>query len=321
MERTYCLSCAHFIFTNLRPGRSEFIDRYLVIFKNLRQERNELIPRFLPIFTNLIPTRNESIARFLAIFTNLKREKNGLIARFWPFSWILEQKGTKLYLDFWLFSRNLDQEGINLLLDFWPCVRILDPKGMNFLLDYLLFSRISDQKGMTVLLGFGYLHEFETRNEWNYCSIFAGSHEFETRNVARKPAAVNLYAVTEIIRIWFFKRRTGVKHKVYAFWRDQMEGSWGLFDKMTLHQTMNITDLLLRQHTSKANSPRNLLTKTEAKVVSGWFSEKSVIEYLSSSSSIYLKRISFYSYLAEEFTKREYLRRYFWSVFILFLCF
>ena len=76
---------------------------------------------------------------------------------------------------------------------------------------------------------------------------------------------------------------------------------------MTLQPT-NTADLQLRQHTGELNSPRNQLTKTEAKVVSGRFSGESVIEYLSSNSSIdqkYLTRISFYSYLAVKFNKRE----------------
>ena len=92
---------------------------------------------------------------------------------------------------------------------------------------------------------------------------------------------------------------------------------------MTLHQTINTTDLSLSQYTTEPNSPRNLLTKTKTKIVSGEFFGVSVIEYLSSSSSICHKhptQIFFYSYLAAEFTKREYLRHYCWSVYILFLC-
>ena len=77
--------------------------------------------------------------------------------------------------------------------------------------------------------------------------------------------------------------------------------------KITLQPT-NTADLPLRQHTGEPNSKRNQLTKTKAKVVSGRFSRESVIEYLSSNSSIgqkYVTRISFYSYLAVQFSKGE----------------
>ena len=138
--------------------------------------------------------------------------------------------------------------------------------------------------------------------------------------VARKQVAVKVYTVTEIITIRSFKLRKGIKRKVLYFWRDQLEENSGLLTKMTL-QVTNTADLQLRQHTGEPNSPRNQLAKTEANVVSGRSSGESVIEYLSSNSSIdqkYMTRISFYSYLAAEFTK--YLGPYRWSVYILFLC-
>ena len=123
--------------------------------------------------------------------------------------------------------------------------------------------------------------------------------------VPREPVvAVKVYTVAQIITIRTFKLRTGIERKIVYFWSDQLEGSWGLLSKMAIQQ-MNTADLQLRQHTGEPNSPRNRLTKTEAKVVSGWFSGESVIEYLSSNSSIhqkYLTRISFYSFLAAKFT-------------------
>ena len=52
--------------------------------------------------------------------------------------------------------------------------------------------------------------------------------------VALKP--VNMYNMTEIIIIRSFKLRTGVERKILYFWRDKLEGSWSLLNKVTLQE-------------------------------------------------------------------------------------
>ena len=130
----------------------------------------------------------------------------------------------------------------------------------------------------------------------------------ESRNCCAQASSSKGYTVTETTTIPSFKLRTGIERKILYFWRDQLEGSRGLLSKMTLQQT-NTADLQLHQHTGEPNLPWNQL-------VSGRFSGESMIEYLSSNSNSNSESLS---HLAAEFTKREYLRHYCWSVYFLFL--
>ena len=113
------------------------------------------------------------------------------------------------FLNFLLFSRTWDQKGKNLFLAF-----------------LLFFSTIWYQKWMNLLL--------------NCFTIF---YNLRPEIAARKLSAVNLYTVTEIIRIRSFKLRTGIEHKTLCFWRDKLEGSWGLLNKMTSHPSDQTSDL------------------------------------------------------------------------------
>lgn len=230
-------------------------------------------PTCFPIFGyfhDFITGKEWTYFSIFAIYTNFRQDKNELIGWFKLFSRHLRPEKSELitrflaiFMNFWLERNELITRVLAIFMNLSPdkkelIARFLAffPKRMNLFLDVSLFSQIW------------------TRREWTYCSIFGHFHEFLTRNkkIARFLAIFsNLRKHQHTILEASYGNRT----QALFLWREQLEDSLGLLNKMTLSQTINTTDLQLHQLTSEQNSLRNVLTKTEAKLFQVDFPENS----------------------------------------------
>ena len=163
----------------------------------------------------------------------------------------------KLLSDFCSFSRIWEQKGINLILNFCN----FRPERYDLMLDFKLFSPVWEQKQINLFLDFWQFsiprneficrlktifRNFETRKGLN---LLLGSGLYITTNLSPEIVARKLVAVKFIpLQKWppydplsFVREVNGI---FGTFWRDQLEGSWGLLNKMTLQPT-NTADLQL----------------------------------------------------------------------------
>ena len=151
------------------------------------------------------------------------------------------QKGVNLLSDFCSFSPVWEQKRINLFLDFWQ-FSIARNKFICRL--KTIFRNFETRKGLNLLLGYGL---YITTN-------------LSPEIVARKLVAVKFIPLQKWLPydpLSFVRELNG---KFCTFWRDQLEGSWGLLNKMTLQPT-NTADLQLthwRTEFTKKSTERRL---------------------------------------------------------------
>ena len=153
-ERSKLVARVLAIYTNLRPERSERLDRFFCYFHEMQTSisghffefvnRKEWTSRsfFFSILTKLRQERNDLIARFGAIFTNLRPKRNELIPRYFNYFHEFKTRRGRTYLS--IFGH---------FLEFEP------------------------RKERTYCSIFDYFHDFETSKEWTYCSTFTYFHQ------------------------------------------------------------------------------------------------------------------------------------------------